>query len=368
MRKKLDRFDPSVPIERALTPPASWYIDPDLLELERRTVLREAWQPAARLEQLQASGDYVAGELAGEPYIVLRDGNELRGFFNVCRHHASHLVEGQGNVDRLTCPYHGWCYDLDGSLRSAPRLGGVKEFDRTRHGLKAIDVASWGPWVFARVGTEGPSLDDLMAPVTGRVDDSSLRFVTRVSYELNCNWKVFVDNYLDGGYHVGHLHRGLADQLDLDSYRTEIEGRVSLQTCSSGAEEDGAEGVDFRERLEGGAVYAFVYPNFMINRYGPVMDTNWAVPLGPDRTLTVFDYFFDERCDPEFVERSLEASDRVQQEDIAICEAVQRGLRSSAFDRGPYAPRVEQAAHHFHCLLKEDLLKGLAADRARTPG
>ena len=92
MQKKLDRFDPSVPIERALTPPASWYIDPDLLELERRTVLREAWQPAARLEQLQASGDYVAGELAGEPYIVLRDGNELRGFFNVCRHHASHLA------------------------------------------------------------------------------------------------------------------------------------------------------------------------------------------------------------------------------------------------------------------------------------
>ena len=109
---------------------------------------------------------------------------------------------------------------------------------------------------------------------------------------------------------MGHLHRGLADQLDLDSYRTEIAGRVSLQTCSSDANGDETEGTDFRERLGDGAVYAFVYPNFMINRYGPVMDTNWAV---------------------------------------------QRGLRSSAFDRGPYAPRVEQAAHHFHCLLKEDL-------------
>ena len=355
MRKELDRFDPSLPIERALTPPSSWYIDPDLFEIERQNVLRRAWQPAARLEQLRNPGDFVAGELTGEPFIVVRDGEELRGFFNVCRHHASHLVEGHGNVDRLTCPYHGWCYDLDGTLRSAPRLGGVKEFDRPRHGLIPIDLATWGPLVFARVQPGGPSFEELMAPVIRGVDCTGLRFATRVSYELDCNWKVFVDNYLDGGYHVGHLHRGLADQLDLDSYRTEIAGRVSLQTCSSDANGDETEGTDFRERLGDGAVYAFVYPNFMINRYGPVMDTNWAVPLGPDRTLTIFDYFFDERCDTKFIERSLEASDRVQQEDIAICEAVQRGLRSSAFDRGPYAPRVEQAAHHFHCLLKEDL-------------
>jgi choline monooxygenase len=359
MRHQLDLFDPSVPIERALTPPASWYIDPDVLELERRTVLRRAWHPVAHLEQLRDPGDYVAGELVGEPFVVLRDGDELRGFFNVCRHHASHLVEGQGKVDRLTCPYHGWCYDLDGSLRSAPRLGGVREFDRSNYGLIPMDVAVWGPVVFARIDGDGPSLEISMAPVSSRVDCSSLRFVTRRSYEVGCNWKVFVDNYLDGGYHVGHLHHGLASQLDLDSYRTEIEGRVSLQTCSSGADGGKGVGVDFQERLGAGAVYAFVYPNFMINRYGPVMDTNWAVPLGPDRTLTVFDYFFDRDCDQQFIERSVEASDRVQQEDIAICEAVQRGLRSSAFDRGPYAPRVEQAAHHFHCLLKEDLAAGI---------
>jgi choline monooxygenase len=360
MRKELDRFDPSVPIERALTPPASWYVDARLLELERRAVLRDAWQPAARVDQLEETGAYVAGELAGEPYVVLRDGNCLRGFFNVCRHHASHVVdEGQGKVDRLTCPYHGWCYDLEGALRSAPRLGGIERFDRERHGLLPIEVATWGPLVFARIGRGGLPLEESMRPATDRIGFEGLRFARRVCYELRCNWKVFVDNYLDGGYHVGHLHRGLAGQLDLDSYRTEIDGRVSLQTCSADAGADPAGGVDFRERIGGGAVYAFVYPNFMINRYGPVMDTNWAVPLDVDRTLTVFDYFFDEACSPSFVERSLEASDRVQQEDIAICEAVQRGLRSSAFDRGPYAPRVEQAAHHFHCLLREDLLSGI---------
>jgi len=358
VRQEVDRFDPAVPIERALTPPASWYTEPRFFEHERATVFRRTWQPAGRLDQLQNPGDYVAGEFAGEPFVVVRDGEALRAFFNVCRHHASCIVEGEGNLERFVCPYHGWTYDLDGRLRKAPRLGGVEDFQRDRHGLLPMQVATWGPLVCVRLDEEGPSLREWMAPLDGRIDCASLRFVAHVEYELACNWKVFVDNYLDGGYHVGHLHRGLAGQLDLDGYRTEIDGNISLQSCGAAREADGSQGVDFKERLDGGAVYAFVYPNFMINRYGPIMDTNWVVPFGHDRTLTVFDYFFEaDRVDgdPEFVERSLEASDRVQQEDIAICERVQRGLRSSAFDSGRYAPGVEQAAHHFHRLLAHDL-------------
>ena len=355
LRAELERFDPTVPIERALTPPASWYTDPRIFELERRAVFHRTWQPVGRIDELRSPGDYISGELVGEPWLVLRDGRDLRAFFNVCRHHASRLVEGQGNVERLECPYHGWCYDLDGRLRKAPRIGGVDGFERERFGLVPMDVDTWGPLVFVRVAPgSGPPLGEWMAPVSGRVDHARLRFVRRVNYEIACNWKVFVDNYLDGGYHVGHLHRGLAGQLDLDSYRTEITDRVSLQTCRAAASE-ATTGVDFNDRIGAGAVYAFIYPNLMINRYGPIMDTNWVLPLSHERTLTIFDYFFEEGSDAEFIERSLTASDRVQQEDVGICESVQRGLQSSAFDRGPYAPRVEQGAYHFHGLLARDL-------------
>ena len=356
-REEIERFDPTLPIERALTPPASWYTDARIFELERRAVFFRSWQPVARLDELRGAGDYVSGELAGEPWLVVRDGAALRAFFNVCRHHASHVVEGRGNVERLVCPYHGWCYDLDGRLRKAPRIGGVDGFERERFGLVPMEVDTWGPLVFVRLRPgAGPPLGEWLAPLGGRIDTARLGFVRRVSYELACNWKVFVDNYLDGGYHVEQLHRGLAGQLDLGSYRTELAERVSLQICrAAGAAAEGSAGVDFGERIGAGAVYAFVYPNFMINRYGPIMDTNWVLPLGHERTLTVFDYFFEDGSDAAFIERSLAASDRVQQEDVGICESVQRGLRSSAFDRGPYAPRVEQGAHHFHRLLARDL-------------
>jgi len=360
MRHDLEQFDPAVPIERAETPPASWYVDPTFLALERCTLFRRTWQAVARSDQLARPGDYSAGALAGEPYVVVRDRDgTLRAFFNVCRHHAACVAEGDGNADRLVCPYHGWVYDLDGRLRKAPRLGGIQEFDRERFGLVPLEVEAWGPFVFIRLEPGGESLQRLLRPLAQRIDTSSLRFLTRRSYEIACNWKVFVDNYLDGGYHVGQLHGGLAAQLDLDSYRTEIDGRISLQICAAGSGGPAA-GTDFAERLGRGAVYAFVYPNFMINRYGPIMDTNWVVPLGHDRTLTVFDYYFEPSesgTAERFVERSLVASDQVQREDIAVCESVQRGLGSSSFDRGRYAPAVEQAAHHFHGLLHADLCR-----------
>jgi choline monooxygenase len=358
VNSELDRFDPEIAIEEARTPPASWYIDPAFLESERRSVFRRTWQGVGPLAQLAAAGDYLSGNIAGEPFVAVRgDDRELRAFFNVCRHHATCIVEGRGNTKQLVCPYHGWSYDLDGRLRKAPRLSGVRNFDRNAFGLVPMTAASWGPLAFVRVSRDGESLERTIAPLDGRIDCAGLQFVERRSYEIDCNWKVYVDNYLDGGYHVSQLHRGLASQLDLDSYTTEIDGAVSLQLCRSGMT-SGDSGSDFSERVSGGAVYAFVYPNFMLNRYGPILDTNWVLPLGPERTLTIFDYYFDEQLvetDPAFIERSLTASDRVQQEDIDICESVQRGLRSSAYDTGIYAPTVEQAAHRFHCLLAADL-------------
>jgi choline monooxygenase len=352
----MDRFDPKIPIEKASTPPSSWYTDPISLTRERSTVFRRSWQAVGRLESVAAPGDFLSGEMAGEPYVVVRGSEgELRAFYNVCRHHATCVAQGSGNTEQLVCPYHGWTYGLDGRLLKAPRMGGIEAFERDENGLVPMQVATWGPWIFIRQEAGGPELDQLLKPLDGRLAMDRLRFEKSVSYEIECNWKVFVDNYLDGGYHVSHMHRGLASQLDLDAYRTEITDHVSLQTCDAGEPAESSTGIDFNERLQGGAIYAFVYPNYMINRYGPIMDTNWVLPLGPHRTLTVFDYFFDQDVDADFIQSSLAASNQVQLEDIAICESVQRGLASSAYDVGRYAPRVEGAEHHFHSLLAGEL-------------
>ena len=205
-------------------------------------------------------------------------------------------------------------------------------------------------------GTPQTDLPSSLQPLADLVSPESLtrlKFVTRKSYELRCNWKVYVDNYLDGGYHVEIAHRGLASQLDLDNYETSVMPGLVLQTCRPGTAGT-QHGQDFAERVGDGAVYAWLYPNFIFNRYGGVLDTNWVIPLAPDRCLTIFDYYF-ENTEEDFVNRSLAASHQVQLEDIEICESVQRGLRSSGYDVGRYAPSLEMGEYHFHHWLRRDL-------------
>src|SRR5262245_29681237 len=223
----LDLYDADAPLERASTIPAPWYTDPRVLEVELRTVFRQSWLYAGRLDQVRAPGDYAASELpGGEPIVVVRgqDGR-LRGFFNVCRHHAAAVVgDGYGSLRQFRCPYHGWTYSLEGELKGTPDFTGVCDFDRAGNGLLPLDCEVAASWVFVKpdvplVGATPASARHkfLSADLIGRLDAlglDRLHWMERRSYTLDCNWKVFVDNYLDGGYHVPHLHKGLDSVLD----------------------------------------------------------------------------------------------------------------------------------------------------------
>lgn len=361
---EIARFDASLPLEEASTPPSTWYTSREIYEVERTTVFRRSWIIAARSGQLDRPASYVTGETAGERFVVARDGSgELHAFVNVCRHRASAVARGCGVAERLVCPYHGWTYGLDGRLIAAPELGAVKGFVKEESGLLPLAVRRWGPLVFVTHAQRPRDLDADLAPLARRLAPSGydrLRFVTRKSWELRCNWKVFVDNYLDGGYHVPLLHRGLSSQLDLDSYRTEIFDRFSIQTTAGASSGGGAGGAggDFAERIGSGAVYAWIYPSLMINRYGPMMDINWVVPRSESRTTVHMDYYFQEaesRDAAGFIQRSLAASDAVQQEDVEICHAVQQGLASTSFQSGRYSVKRQAGEHHFHRLLASDL-------------
>jgi len=359
---ELKRFDPGLPIEKAWTPPASWYLEPAFLEAERAGVFNRSWQAVGRVEQVAREGEYFTGCLLGEPYVVLRDASgALRAFHNVCRHHAAQVCEGEGRLEELVCNYHGWTYALDGRLLKAPKLGKSEVFERAQFSLRPVAVDSLGPWIWIHLAANPAPLGALLGDLAPRLEATGyqrLTFAARKTYEMRCNWKVYVDNYLDGGYHVSSLHRALAGQLDLKSYGTELFERISIQSCKAPAQAPPEAGGDFAERIGDAALYAFIYPNFMINRYGPIMDTNYVVPLAPDRTLVVFDFYFEETEGgeaQEFIRRSIAASHTVQEEDVAISESVQRGLGSPGYDRGIYAPGIEMAAYHFHRLLATDL-------------
>jgi len=311
-------------------------------------------------------GQFFTAEVAGEPLVVVRgDDGELRAFFNVCRHRAARVMaDVEGRATRLRCRYHGWTYDLCGRLRGTPEFDGVADFRREDNGLPPVAVAVWGPIVWVHLGTHQQPLADYLAPLPDRAAAlklDSLHFVARREYRLECNWKIFVDNYLDGGYHVNTVHPGLAGVLDYAQYRTEIAGNTAVQISPIRPSEEGAVG---GVRAGENAYYWWVFPNVMLNVYEGVMDTNLVLPLGPDACRVVFDFYFRNTDGPAaeaFIARSREVAHQIQLEDVGICEEVQRGLRSRSFDTGRFSVRREAAGYHFHRLLARQLRRGAAS-------
>ncbi len=363
----LDAYDPEAPLSEAWTIPASWYTDPRLLELERRGVFGRTWQVVARVGQLAETGRFVTADIAGEPVVVVRGSDGvLRGFHNVCRHHATAVMwEPEGRAQQMRCPYHGWTYNLEGELRGMTDWDGVACFDKKDFGLVPVRVESWESFVFVNLDPGAlplaaslGSLVDLVRPLAiGR-----LGFFARKTYDIECNWKVFVDNYLDGGYHVPHMHKGLSSVLDYAGYTIENGARHCVQ--SSPIEPAQGEANVAAVRRGDRAYYLWLHPNFMLNIYEGVMDTNLVLPLGVSRCRVFFDFYFEDASEAarERNARSVAVADTVQDEDIAIAESVQRGLLSRAYGAGRLSVRREAGEHLFHRLLHSEL----RAERGRA--
>jgi len=353
------------PIERAFTIPSAWYTDERIAELERQAVFGGTWQAVARADQLRQPGQFVTAALAGEPLVVVCGAdNQLRAFYNVCRHHAAAVVtEPQGTAGILRCPYHGWSYGLDGALKGAPEFEGVCGFDRAQHGLVPVRVEAWEQFIFVNLDANAASLEDFLGRLVKRVAPlnlGALHFFERRSYSLKCNWKVFVDNYLDGGYHVPHLHKALNSVLEYKQYTIENEDRYCLQ--SSPMVSSGVDAATAATRTGDRAWYFWQYPNFMINLYKGYMDTNLVLPDGVDRCKIIFDFYFDDVSESgwERNRQSIAVGECVNDEDVGICESVQRGLHSRAYGAGRLSVRREVGEHLFHRLLAADLKRGLA--------
>lgn len=365
----INSYDPDAPLAQASTISSSWYTDERIFEVEKQTVFSHSWQLAARGDQLSNAGDYVTTEIGGEPIVIVRGSDdELRAFFNVCRHHAAAVMtEPEGRAHQMRCPYHGWTYSLDGELKGTPDFSNVCNFERAGNGLVPVEVAVWEKWALVRLGGgqsaprsniagETAVVESELGKQIESLDLGALHWFERRRYELSCNWKVFVDNYLDGGYHVPHLHKGLDSVLDYSNYTIENGERYCLQSSpmvSTSDDEIGA--VRSGQR----ALYYWLYPNFMLNYYEGTLDTNVVRPLAIDRTEVIFDFYFKDVSGAARARNlaSVTVGDRIQREDLDICESVQRGLKSRAYEKGRLSVRREAGEHLFHRLLHADLKK-----------
>ncbi len=357
----LTLYNPHNPLEKASTIPAPWYFDPRIAQIERETVFAGNWQMVGRLDAVKEPGQFFTIDVNGEPLLVVRsqDGR-LRAFYNVCRHHAAAVeVQAAGCAKQFRCPYHGWTYGDDGALKGMVEFEGVCNFDRKDNGLVPIRVNIWENFVFVNLDGKAAPLAEFLEKVPSLVAPlgltERLRYFDRRIYTLKCNWKVYVDNYLDGGYHVPHAHKGLSSVVEYTKYTIENFSRACLQ--SSPLDTSSAADSTIGATRQGHAFYLWIYPNFMINAYSGVMDTNLVLPLGVDKCLVIFDYYFAD-ISPAAAQQhrdSIAVSEKVQDEDMAICDSVQRGLASRAYIAGRLSVRREAGEHLFHRLLHRDL-------------
>jgi len=336
-------------IERAETIPSSWYVDSRMHELDRKALMSISWQYTGPSECLSENGAVFSTEVAGQPVLILRDGTgKLCSFYNVCRHRGGPLVTQDTNVKALQCKYHGWTYNLKGELRATPQMDGIEHFDKKDFCLKRISVDEWEGMLFINLNSRHPALRSLMEGIRERITPIKLgkkKYFRRVSYEINCNWKVYVDNYLEG-YHLPYVHPTLTKMLDYRQYAIEIYQHYSLQYSPF------SENKNPFKTSDGEAYYYFIFPNFMLNILPGRLQTNCIIPLSTGKCLVHFDYYYDDSTPADIIEADIRYSDQVQSEDINICEKVQKGLASNAYDRGRFSPKEEKAVHHFQSMLK----------------
>ena len=348
-------------LSRASTMPSRFYYEEPFFHLDQKRLLAGSWQYLGGLSQLRDKGSVITGEIAGNPVMVVNTGADgpdtaagLLGFFNVCQHRGGPLVVQNETVRMFRCKYHGWSYKLTGELVGTPKFEGVQDFNPANCSLKTIQVGVWESLVFVNLDARpAQPLTTVFNRIADRIKPLDLTnkiFAKRVTYDINCNWKVYVDNYMEG-YHVGPVHPELSSLLDIDQYGFEATDWAFLQHSPF---RDG-ESVYAKAGEGGQAFYWFVWPNVMLNILPGRLQVNSIVPLAAEKTRVIFDYFYEDVGTDRAKKRmedDINYSEVVQQQDIWICEQVQKGLTSAAYDRGRLSVREESGIHFFHERVK----------------
>ena len=341
-------------IENQFTLPSKWYFENSYMEREKTEIFLKEWQLVGSRTQIRNSGEILVAEVANNPVIVIcQKDNTLKAFYNVCQHRGGPLAYENCSVSKLQCKYHGWVYELNGDLKNA-RGFNEAELNVEDFGLQPIHVTEWMGQVVVNVSNSPLDLNqhiDVIKTLTSPIDFSDYVFKFRESYQIRCNWKVYMDNFLEG-FHIPFVHPELNKVIDYKSYKTEIYERFSLQWCPLDSElSPYGKSANSEENK---AFYFTIYPNIILNIAPGRLQTNIVEPKSSKTCVVHFDYHFDNPEEAD-IEQDADFSEMVQQEDILIYENVQKGLESKGYDKGKFSPLNEQGVFHFQSLVKSSL-------------
>jgi len=348
-------------VVRARTLPWSWYTDPAVLQLEQERIFRRFWQYAGRTDEVAEPGSFSATRAGDVPVVLVREEEgTLRAFLNVCRHRGSIVCDGSGKRATLQCPYHAWTYGLDGRLIAAPRSEREGGIESDELGLLPLQLETWGPFAFVNPDPDAAPLSEFLEDVPERIaaagiDVDALRFLQRSESEIDANWKICSENFLEC-YHCPTAHPGFSAVMDVspDSYLLETHRWRMAQVGTPRPEPRGS--YDPSGEVERGQFH-FLFPNTVVNVMPgrPNLSIGPIVPIAPERTYRFLDYLVAPDADDAWIEEALAFDAQVGAEDRRLVERVQQGVRSGLIDEGRLMPQSERLVAHFQSLVVEAL-------------
>lgn len=358
----------------SFTLPARFYTDPDIYEAEKAAIFYKSWWCAGHKSQLLKPNSYLTTEIHEQGVVVTRgqDGT-LRAFYNVCQHRGHEIAKGCGVAKRLTCPYHAWTYNLDGSLHAARLTKAMPDFNASRFSLKPVRVEEFCGFIFVNLDPDAMTLKEQSGGLekeirkyVPRIDD--MVYVHRHSYDVKANWKVVVDNFLEC-YHCHPAHRDFVDLVDMDSYRNIING-IYVSQISDAPKTTNAKAYSFKKGdIDFGYAGWFLWPNLTLWVYPGEANISALImiPKGPEQTLEHLDWFLPtQEVSPQIADAMTYMDKTLQPEDISLCESVQKGLKSQGYNQGrfvidPAHPQLsEHGVHHFQSMVAQALKAELA--------
>jgi Rieske 2Fe-2S family protein len=332
-----------------------YFVSPEIFAEERKKIFSQQWVLVGHQSQIAQAGDYLTAEVAGESLIIVRDKRgAIHGFYNVCRHRGSRLIENRhGQSAAIQCPYHAWTYALDGRLIGAPHMDEVPGFDKADYSLHPVHLGLWEGFIFVNLADSPAPLAEWFKPLAGKFSHwnmAALRSAKRIEYDVRANWKLMFQNYSEC-YHCLGVHPELSKISPSDSAENDLtEGpflggfmrinkdkslTMSGNACALPVGNFGDE--DFRV-----VFYYSIFPNMLLSLHPDYVMVHQLWPRSPERTLILCDWFFN----PEAFKRSdfdpedaVQFWDMVNKQDWHVCELSQKGISSRAYEPGPYSAR-----------------------------
>lgn len=357
------------PLTEASVIPTLCYSDQDYHDQEVEQVLMRSWLPAGRVDQLVNIGDYFTRDFFGESVVIIKGRDDkIRALSNVCRHRATQIVDdGSGNKKLLTCPYHKWVYNMDGSLRGAPYMDQAEGFDRKDCKLPEFKVEIWLGFVFINFDHNAAPLAPQLEPLTEALAPFKMEALKSKHFKtLPCawNWKASMENFTEAYHHIGIHPQSvepymraedvvyhdtnnayslfwlrMKDEKPMPSTLPDIPGLPEEYYYSKGV----ANVYPFLHLLIGSNIVLWLdFDVQSVNQH----DAIWHVLL-PESTIELPD--FEEKYQP-WVERMI----GVVTEDIYACTKASIGQRSRFFTPGRMS-HMEKSVHQMHNWLLDTM-------------